>query len=121
MIKRCAAGLLCLASIGAQDGVDWRPALQELGAAAPAPAVGPLLAADVRAWAEGVTEGVSAAARAQLFGDRLSGDLLGRALAVVTLLAGGGDPGADAAPQAASSPNPTQRFWLEGEVMVTRS
>jgi len=28
---------------------------------------------------------------------------------------------ADAAPQAASSPNPTQRFWLEGEVMVTTS
>ncbi|MEC7727017.1 MAG: hypothetical protein VYD05_15950, partial [Planctomycetota bacterium] len=100
MITRCAAGLLCLASIGAQDGADWRPALQELGAAAPAPAVGPLLATDVRAWAEGVTEGVSAAARALLFGDGLCGDLLGRALAVVTLLAGGGDPGADAAPQA---------------------
>lgn len=100
MLKRCAAGLLCLASLGAQDGADWRPALQELGAAASAPAVGALIAPDVRAWAEGVTEGVSDAERAQLFGDRLSGDLLGRALAVVTLLAGGGDPGADAAPRA---------------------
>lgn len=99
MLKRCAAGLLCLASLSAQDGSDWRPALKELGVAAPAPAVGSLIAADVRAWAEGVVEGVSAAERAQLFEDRLAGDVLGRALAVVTLLQGGDEEGAEAAPQ----------------------
>jgi hypothetical protein len=66
---------------------DWQPLVERLRDVEAVPPFGNDVPMDVRAWSTAVVEGVSAEDRARLFAEGLRRDDVGRAVAVVTLLA----------------------------------